>query len=242
MVEWMRTDERKYHAMGLRRKKSLIDQASDIASDIIDDAKPKIEAAVTTAKDKALPLLADAKDKAAPVLADAKAKAGPVLADAKAKAGPALAGGAAIAADKASAGATIAAEKAAIARDLASEKAAVGRDLAATKVAELKGEKPKKGGKLKKLLIVTGLAAAGAVIAKKLRGGDSTSDNWQSSYVPTPAPAPAKPATPSVDSDDAGGSSPDEAIADAAEQPHSVSTPDDPAETVTIDEDAAKKS
>ena len=38
-----------------------------------------------------------------------------------------------------------------------------------------------------------------------------------------------------------GGSSPDEAIADAAEQPHAVSTPDDPAETVTIDEDAAKK-
>ncbi len=220
--------------MGLRRKKSLIDQASDI----IDDAKPKIEAAVTTAKDKALPLLADAKDKATPVLADAKAKAVAGAADAKAKAGPALAEGAAIAADKASIGAAIAAEKASLARDLAAEKAAAGRDLAATKVAEIKGEKPKKGGKLKKLLLITGLAALGGFVFKKLRG-DATSDNWQSSYVPTPAPAPS--AAP-ADSDDTGGSSPDEAIADAAEQPHAVSTPDDPAETVTVDEDAAKKS
>ena len=211
--------------MGLRRKKSLIDQAADI----IDDAKPKLESAVTTAKDKTLPLLADAKDKAAPVIADAKAKAGPALAE-----------GAAIAADKASAGAAIAAEKAAIARDLAAEKAAVGRDLAATKVAELKGEKPKKGGKLKKLLLVTGLAAAGGFVYKKLRS-DATEDNWQSSYMPTPAP-PATPSAPQADADDAGGSSPDEAIADAAETPHAVSTPDDPAETVTIDEDAANKS
>jgi hypothetical protein len=222
--------------MGLRRKKSLIDQAAEI----IDDAKPKIESAVTTAKDKTLPLLADAKDKAAPVLADAKAKAAPVIADARAKAGPALAEGAAIAADKASVGAALAAEKAAIARDLAAEKAAVGRDLAATKVAELKGEKPKKGGRLKKLLLVTGLAAAGGFVYKKLRS-DATEDNWQSSYVPTPAP-PATPAAPQADADDAGGSSPDEAIADAAETPHAVSTPDDPAETVTIDEDAANKS
>ena len=218
--------------MGLRRKKSLIDQASDIASDIIDDAKPKIEAAVTTAKDKALPLLADAKDKATPVLADAKAKAVAGAADAKAKAGPALAEGAAIAADKASIGAAIAAEK-----------AAVGRDLATAKLAEIKGDPPKKkGGKLKKLLLITGLAALGAAIFKKTRG-DATSDNWQSSYVPTPAPAPsAAPSAGSADTDDTGGSSPDEAISDAAEQPHPVSTPDDPAETVTVDEDAAKKS
>ena len=118
----------------------------------------------------------------------------------------------------------------------AAEKAAVGRDLAAAKVAEIKGDPPKKkGGKLKKLLLVTGLAAIGGVIFKKVRGG-STSDNWQSSYVPTPAPTP-----PAAKDEDPGGSSPDEAIADAAEQPHPVSTPDDPAETVTIDEDAANK-
>ncbi len=119
----------------------------------------------------------------------------------------------------------------------AAEKAADGRDLAAAKVAEIKGDPPKKkGGKLKKLLLFGGLAAAAGAIFKKLRSG-STSDNWQSSYVPTPAPTP-----PAAKEHDQGGSSPDEAIADAAEQPHPVSTPDEPAETVTIDEDAAKKS
>ena len=214
--------------MGLRKKKSLIDQAADI----FDDAKEKAGPALADAKAKAGPMLADAKDKAGTAFADAKEKAGPVLADAKAKAGPALAEGAAIAADKASIGAAIAAEK-----------AAAGRDLAVAKVAEIKGDPPKKkGGKLKKLLLITGLAALGAAIFKKTRG-DATSDNWQSSYVPTPAPAPAAaPSAGPADTDDTGGSSPDEAISDAAEQPHPVSTPDDPAETVTVDEDAAKKS
>jgi hypothetical protein len=222
--------------MGLRKKKSLIDQAADM----FDDAKDKAGPALADAKAKAGPMLADAKVKAGTAIADAKDKAAPVLADAKAKAGPAIAEGAAIAADKASVGAAIAAEKAAVARDIAAEKAVLGRDLAAAKVAEIKGEKPKKGGKFKKFLLVTGLAAVGGVIFKKLRS-DSTTDNWQSSYVPTPAPTPA-PATPSAADTDQGGSSPDEAIADAAEEPHPVSTPDDPAETVTIDEDAAKKS
>ncbi len=221
--------------MGLRKKKSLIDQASDY----VDSMKPQIESAVSTAKAKAVPLLNDARDKAGPVLADARDKAGPALADARAKAAPIIAGGAAYAADKAAIGAAIASEKAAIGRDLAAEKAAVGRELAAAKVAQLQG-KPvkKKGGKLRKVLLFGGLAAAAGVIAKKLQG-DKASDNWQSSYVPSPPPAPA----PVRDvSDDGAGSSPDEAVSDAVDQPHPVTTPDDPADTVTIDEDAAKKS
>jgi hypothetical protein len=36
--------------------------------------------------------------------------------------------------------------------------------------------------------------------------------------------------------DDTGGSSPDEALADQAEAPHPVTTPDDPAEVVSLDE------
>ena len=98
-----------------------------------------------------------------------------------------LAEGAAIAADKASIGAAIAAEKA-CARPRRGEGRRRSR-LAETK-APSKREK-KKGGKLKKLLLITGLAALRrAFVFKKLRG-DATSDNWQSSYVPTPAPAPA---------------------------------------------------
>lgn len=196
--------------MGLRRKKTLIEQASDY----VDSVKPQIESAVASAKERTGTLLAEASE-----------KAGPVIADARDKAGPALAAGAAVAAEKASVGASLAAEK-----------AAHGRDLAAAKVAQLQGKpQPKKGGKLKKLLLLGGLAAAAGVLFKKLTGGQPT-DNWQSSYVPTPAPVPVR------EADDSTGASPDEAVADATDVPHPVSTPDEPVETVIIDEDAAHKS
>ena len=225
--------------MGLRKKKSLIDQASDY----VETVRPQVEAAVGTAvvaamdaakeaKDRAIPLLADARDKAGPALADARDKAGQEIADAREKAAPILAAGAALAAEKASTGASLAAEK-----------AAAGRDLAAARVAQLKGEPPKKkrGGKLKAILLVTGLAAVAAFVAKKLQGGKA--DNWQSSYVPTPAP-PATPATPPTPAapmagtnvDDTGGASPDEALADQAADSHPVTTPDEPAEVVSIDD------
>ena len=208
--------------MGLRKKKSLIDQASDY----VETVRPQVEAAVGTAvvaamdaakeaKDRAIPLLADARDKAGPALADARDKAGQEIADARDKAAPIL----------------------------AAEKAAAGRDLAAARVAQLKGEPPKKkrGGKLKAILLVTGLAAVAAFVAKKLQGGKA--DNWQSSYVPTPAP-PATPATPPTPAapmagtnvDDTGGASPDEALADQAADSHPVTTPDEPAEVVSIDD------
>lgn len=224
--------------MGLRKKKTLLDQANDY----VDSVKPQIESAIADARAKAAPLLAEARDKAAPVIADARDKAGPALADARAKAGPMIAEGAAVVADKAALGASIAAEKAAIGRDIAAEKAAVGRDLAAAKVAQLKGEpEPKKGGKLKKILLFGGLAAAAGFAVKKLQG-DKASDNWQSSYVPSPPPQAAAPVPVPDSADDVSGSSPDEAVSDAAEAPHPVTTPDDPADTVTIDEDAANKS
>lgn len=206
--------------MGLRRKKSLIDRAADYVEGVI----PQIESALTEAKDRAVPVLNDARDKAAPVIADARDKAAPVIADARAKATPILAEGAAVAADRASIGAAIAAEK-----------AAQGRDLAAAKLAEIQGKPVKKKRKLRKVLLVGGLAAAGGVVYSKLKG--STSDNWQSSYTPTPPPAP----TPGA-ADDTSGSSPDEALADSADKPHAVSTPDDPAEVVDIDQDSSSGS
>ncbi len=96
---------------------------------------------------------------------------------------------------------------------------------------------PASKGRLKKLLIFGGLLAAGAAVFKKVRG-DSTKDNWQSGYVPTPPPAAAPPAdvqtAESQPADDAAGATPDEAVADAAEEPHSVTTPDDPADVVDV--------
>ena len=62
---------------------------------------------------------------------------------------------------------------------------------------------------------------------------------------PTPAPADglANPLTDPLpeESDDAGGSGPDEALSDAAEEPHPVTTPDDPAEVVEVDDEGPAK-
>ncbi|MDO9494629.1 MAG: DLW-39 family protein [Nocardioides sp.] len=192
--------------MGLRKKKSLLDQANDWATDYVEAAKPHVEAAYESARefvqDTAVPALLDARDKAAPVIADAREKAAPLIAS-----GAALAG----------------------------EKATAAKALADAKVAQLKGEpEPKKGSKIKKFVLFAGIAGAVAVVAKKLQDGNGSSDNWQSSYVPTPPPTSA-PAPAATHADDAGGSSPDEALADAAEAPHPVTTPDEPAEVVDLD-------
>ena len=53
--------------------------------------------------------------------------------------------------------------------------------------------------------------------------------------MPTPAPTPAAPV------EDAGGAAPDEALADEAEAPQPVTTPDEPAEVVEIDPEADTK-
>ena len=190
--------------MGLRKNKSLLDQASDTVSQYVDQVKPQLETAV-----------ASAKDKAGPALADARAKAGPAIADAKAKAAPVLATGAALAAEKVA---------------VAAEKATQAADAAAVKVDQAAQPKKKKH-RLRKLVLVTGIAAGAAYVASRLRGGNE-SQSWQSSYTPTPAPpAPRGPVTP----DDEGGATPTEAIADQAESPHPVTTPDDPADVVDID-------
>lgn len=233
------------------KKKSLIDQASDY----IEAKRPQVESAVASATESvrstALPMLADARDKAGPAFADARDKVGPMLADAREKAAPYLAdarekAGPAFADARAKAAPIIASAAA-----LAAEKAAAGRDLANAKVAELKAEPaPPKGRKLKKIALFAGVAAAIGLVVKKLQGGGA-SDNWQSSYVPAPPPKPAAPpASPKPPThmagtdeiadevaDDAGGSSPDEAIADQAEAPHPVTTPEDPAEVVAIDDE-----
>lgn len=219
--------------MRLRKKKSLLDQASDY----VDAVRPQVGAAVSQAidavedfvNDTARPALSDGWEKAGPVLADARTRAvsaahdardaaAPVVADARAKAVPLIASGAAIAGEKASA----------------------VKDLADQKVAELKGEPPKKkGGKLKKIALFAVVAGGVGYAAKKLQGGKQ-SDNWQSSYVPAPPPAgptsPKAPGAPTITPDDPGGASPDEAIADQAEAAHPVTTPEDPAEVVSIDE------
>ena len=225
--------------MGLRKNKSILDQAGDTVTGYVEQVKPQFEAAVATAREKAGPVIADARDKAGPVIADARAKAAPYVADARDKsgvyisdardkAGPAIAAGAAVAAEKIAAGAAAAAEFAADAAESAADK-----------VSEVAEPKKKKGGKLKKLVLFTGLAAAAAFVVSRLRGGKE-SENWQSSYSPTPAPTPVPTPAPThaavVTEDDEAGASPGEALADQAESPHPVTTPDDPADVVEVDD------
>lgn len=198
--------------MALRKKKkTLLDQAQDY----VEAVRPHVESAVATTREAveefventARPALADAKEKAGPAVKDAKAKAGPKIKEARAKAAPVVADVAA----------------------RAQEAAAQAKESADARIATLRGEEPpKKGGRFKKFVLFAAVASAVGFVAKKLQGGKET-DNWQSSYVPKPAPAPAP-----APVKDAGGSAPDEAIADAAEEPHPVSTPDDPADVVDI--------
>lgn len=208
--------------MRLRKKKSLVDQASDY----VDSVRPQVEAAVAQAidavedfvSDTARPALEDAREKAGPKLAEARGHAAAAAADAKEKAAPLIASGAA----------------------LAAERAGAVKELADAKVSELKGDPPKKkGGKLKKLALFTIVAGGVGFVAKKLQGGKQ-GDSWQSSYVPAPPPSgptsPRAPGAPSVVADDSAGATPDEAIADQAEASHPVTTPEEPADVVSIDE------
>ena len=237
--------------MRLRKKKSLIEQAGDYVDTVVDTVRPQVEAAIAEAREKAGPALADARSKATPYLLDARDRAVELATEAREKAGPALADARSKAAPVVAAGATFAASKA---EDLGTRASAglAGASAAATdtvsgKVAALKGEQPKKGSKLKKVVLIGGLAAAVAVVARKLQGGQDSS-SWQSSYVPsappkaTPSvPTPAAGADDTATVEDTGGSSPDEALADQAEGAHEATTPDSPAEVIDLEGGSHKK-
>ena len=225
--------------MGIRRKKTLVEQAVDYVEQAVEQARPHVEQAVEAARERAVPLLQDARDKAGPAIADARDKAKPVIAD----------------------GAALAAAKAAVVAEAASQKASEGRDLASAKVAELKGEPPKKKHRVRKFLVFSGLAAGGGLCRRQAQeppGGPELAvvlhpdpaagpagaegRDGRRRLRPAPKAAPAPPPTAEeAASDDVAGSSPDEALADATDTPHAATTPDHPVEEVVVDEDAKSK-
>jgi len=88
---------------------------------------------------------------------------------------------------------------------------------------------------MRKLLVLAGLAGAAAVVVKKIQSQQAQpvwhtpdTDPATLSVVPDPEPETAEPA------DDAAGAGPDEALADAVEEPHVATTPDAPLEEVEI--------
>ena len=216
--------------MRLRRKQTLMDRASEFAETVIPQLESALEQAIEVGKESAR----DAQVKAAPLIAQGRQIAADSARDAQAKAAPLIAQGRQIAAEKASTGAAIAAEK-----------AAIGRDLAVAKVATLRAPEPEpepQGGRLKKLLLLTGLLALGGLVFSKLRGGQD--QGWQSSYTPSPAPSTgvtvttgthAATGTGTETTDDVGGGTPGEAVADSVEEPRVPTTPDDPATIIDVD-------
>ena len=182
------------------------------------------------------------------VLADAEAKAAPILADAKDKAGPAIAAATrevAIPKAKIAAGA-------AVARPRAGRR---GKDLAAAKVAEAKGRAPEeKGAKLKKLLLFSSLAAVAGFVAVQAAAEASRRQLAVVVHRPPTRPPSAPPdpgrAAPARDTvADADGrrrprrcNARTRRLSDAAEEPHPVTTPDDPAEVVESSLDRRSRS
>ena len=78
--------------------------------------------------------------------------------------------------------------------------------------------------------LLSKLLGAATVVAKKVRSSSATTAA-QTSGSQVARPEAARSA------DDPAGASPDEAIADKAQGPHSPTTPDAPAETTYIDQD-----
>ena len=251
------------------RKEKFVEQAQDLAHDLTEAIAPHVE----RARDEIAPRLADARDQIAPKLSEARDQVAPRLAGARDQIAPRLSEARDQIAPRLSEARDEIAPRLADARDQLAPHVEDARDrlskgvaagvAAATPVAvearrrgslaasALKGEPVKRTSKKKKLFVFVGLAGLGAFVFKKFRGSDE-SDNWQTSYAPTPAPA-APPAPPSpsapmsgshaadvaTDSEDPGepvGATPGESLSDAAEAPHPVSTPDAPAETIAVED------
>jgi ElaB/YqjD/DUF883 family membrane-anchored ribosome-binding protein len=197
--------------------KTLRDQVEDLAVRI----QPHVENAI----EQITPVLEDARERAGAAAGDAREKAAPYVSDARDKivkdVVPAVTAAVAAASEKA--------------EPYADEARRRGRATAAAVKGEI--DAPKKGSKVKKLVLFGGLAALGAFLYKMLKGDDNT-PAWQSSYQPAPAPTPPTPApSPTASAlDDASGASPDEAVADAVagEQVHEVTTPDSPVEETDV--------
>lgn len=190
------------------------------------DLHEKLGPAVGDAKDRIAPVVADAREKLAPAVADAKERIAPVVDDARGR-------------------------LADLAENVATRLDDSLPDKATPKAVKKASANSSGGSKLRKLLLMAGLGGVVAVVVKKLRGGSEP--QWQSTVPgrPMPAPTASTPPEPAASvggliageetapdplaNDAAGGGTPDEAAADALEEPHAPTTPDHPADQVDVD-------
>lgn len=214
--------------MGVRKQKNLIEKATEVADQVL----PQVESAFDHAVERAQ----EGIHQAAPLVAQGKATAGEKLAKGKVAAGEKITKGTVAAAPLVAQGKEAASGALAHALDVAAHAAESTQHFAEEHAAALKEEPAKKkGGKLRKFLLFSGLIAVVGVIAKKLSDGREAA-KWQSATSPTP-PAPrasSKPPAPTQPADDAAGADPAEALSDATDTPHAVTTPDNPADEVEV--------
>ena len=109
-------------------------------------------------------------------------KAQPLIQDVKKQTKPILKSGKKIAKQRAKEAKALAAQAAAASKDAV---AATAETVASAGEDDGTGRKPRR---LRKLLVLVGIAGLGAFVAKKLRDQRNTADDWQSAYVPTPEP------------------------------------------------------
>lgn len=242
-----------------------VETAREKAGPMLAEARGMAAPRLAEARERAMPLLAEAREKAAPVLekagpklAEAREKAGPLLAEARDKAGPVLAE----ARDKAAPAVAEVRERfatevvpvvtaaLAAANEATEDAREEGFKRGRAAVAALKGEvaapEKKRTHRVRNSLLVVGLGGAVAMVAKKLSDRQA-STAWQSAYTP-PVPAPAAETAAETaaaagahragadSADDEAGASPDVAVADSAAEPHTPTTPDDPAEEIDLKE------
>ena len=233
------------------RKETFVSQAQDLANDLTEAITPHLEKArdelgprLAEARDQIAPRVEDARDAVTPYVKDARDAASPYVKDARDAVTPYLEE----ARDKIVNDLVPAVKQAASdAKDAAApiaDEALRRGDLAA---AALKGDDVQRKSGKKKWFVIAALAGGAAYAWTKLRGGNESA-NWQSSYTPAPPPrdadrtdtpiadaAAANAGVAATEDADEGGAGPDEALADAAEESHDVTTPDAPAEVVDLD-------
>lgn len=215
----------------MRRSKSatILEQAADQAGQVLAQAKEqavdlaeRIAPVAQDAKEKLVEQAGELAERIAPAAADAREKVaekvGPTAADAKARA----AGVAALATAK------------------AAEVAADAKTRTAETLPDSVVDTSDSSGRSRTVKVLTflGLGTAAVFVAKKIK--DRRTPQWHTAPVGVPT-MPAQnqaqnQAQSQAQADDASGASPDEAAADQAEHPHRATTPDNPAETVVLED------
>ncbi len=206
------------------------------AAPYLSDARDRAIAASADARDKATPYLSDARDRATPYLSDVRDKAAPYLSDARDKAAPLVSEvrdrftddvlpvvtAAVSALDEAT-------------EDVRGEAVKRGRAVAAAVRGDIEGDvaEPQKSHTVRNVLVALGLGGAIFAVVRRLSAREP-STTWQSAYEPPPADGLVAAAAAEATADPAA-SDPAEFAADVTEEPHAVTTPDDPATQIDLD-------